>query len=94
MENYNCHDCGKQVEVKEEEIIGGKLLAYQNGKEKIHIIKCDECFDRSKELNDYQETEVWSRVVGYMRPVTNWNPGKQAEFGDRKNYNLNDTCCG
>lgn len=28
--------------------------------------------------------EVFSRVVGYIRPVHQWNPGKQSEFGDRK----------
>lgn len=27
--------------------------------------------------------EVYSRVVGYLRPVENWNDGKQAEFNDR-----------
>jgi ribonucleoside-triphosphate reductase (formate) len=30
--------------------------------------------------------EVWTRVVGYMRPVQNWNPGKQQEFSERKVY--------
>jgi hypothetical protein len=30
--------------------------------------------------------EVYSRVVGYFRPVANWNDGKKAEFGDRKTY--------
>jgi len=30
------------------------------------------------------ETEVYSRIVGYMRPVRQWNEGKQAEFKDRK----------
>lgn len=29
------------------------------------------------------ECEVYSRVVGYYRPVSNWNAGKQAEFADR-----------
>jgi len=29
------------------------------------------------------ETEVYSRVVGYFRPVRQWNKGKQEEFGDR-----------
>lgn len=33
-----------------------------------------------------QKTEVYSRVVGYIRPVEQWNKGKQAEFGDRKEY--------
>ena len=27
--------------------------------------------------------EVYSRVVGYLRPVQNWNLGKQQEFKDR-----------
>ncbi len=30
------------------------------------------------------ETEVWSRVVGYYRPVQNWNKGKQSEYQERK----------
>ena len=29
------------------------------------------------------ETEVYSRVVGYLRPIKQWNNGKQAEFKDR-----------
>jgi ribonucleoside-triphosphate reductase len=33
-----------------------------------------------------QETEVYSRVVGYIRPVKQWNKGKQAEFKDRKEF--------
>jgi ribonucleoside-triphosphate reductase len=31
-------------------------------------------------------TEVYSRVVGYFRPVQNWNAGKKEEFKDRKVY--------
>ncbi|MCD6522888.1 MAG: ribonucleoside triphosphate reductase [Candidatus Diapherotrites archaeon] len=34
-----------------------------------------------------KETEVYSRVVGYFRPVKDWNPGKQQEFKERKTYN-------
>ena len=30
--------------------------------------------------------EVYSRVVGYLRPVDQWNDGKQAEFGMRKTF--------
>ena len=33
-----------------------------------------------------QRAEVYSRVVGYLRPVEQWNDGKQAEFADRKTY--------
>lgn len=32
------------------------------------------------------ETEVWSRVVGYLRPVQSWNRGKRQEFRDRLEY--------
>ncbi len=32
------------------------------------------------------ETEVWSRVVGYLRPVQNYHKGKKAEYGDRVKY--------
>lgn len=32
------------------------------------------------------ECEVYSRIVGYIRPLQNWNPGKAAEFEDRVNY--------
>lgn len=34
------------------------------------------------------ETEIYSRVVGYLRPVGQWNKGKQTEFCMRKTYNL------
>jgi len=33
-----------------------------------------------------KETEVFSRVVGYFRPVNNWNEGKKEEFEDRKAF--------
>ena len=32
--------------------------------------------------------EVYSRVVGYYRPITNWNLGKQQEFKERKTFRL------
>jgi hypothetical protein len=30
--------------------------------------------------------EVYSRVVGYFRPVNQWNKGKQEEFYDRNEF--------
>lgn len=33
-----------------------------------------------------KKTEVYSRVVGYLRPVDQYNPGKQAEFKQRKMF--------
>ena len=32
------------------------------------------------------QTEVYSRVVGYLRPVKQWNSGKQSEFSMRKTF--------
>lgn len=32
------------------------------------------------------KTEVYSRVCGYFRPVSNWNKGKKEEFIDRKTF--------
>lgn len=31
-------------------------------------------------------TEVWSRVVGYLRPVQNFHKGKQEEYNERIKY--------
>ncbi|HEX7539546.1 MAG TPA: anaerobic ribonucleoside-triphosphate reductase, partial [Syntrophales bacterium] len=36
-------------------------------------------------------TEIYSRVVGYLRPVKQWNKGKQAEFELRQTYRVNGT---
>ncbi len=39
--------------------------------------KCPKCGKRC---------EIWSRPVGYLRPVEQWNNGKQAEFKDRNTF--------
>jgi ribonucleoside-triphosphate reductase len=47
---------------------------------------CPDCHD---------ECEIYSRVVGFYRPVSQWNKGKKSEFGDRKTFSLNkieDSC--
>ncbi len=35
-----------------------------------------------------RNTEVYSRVVGYIRPIQQWNAGKQNEFHQRKTYRV------
>ena len=35
-----------------------------------------------------KETEIYSRITGYYRPIKNWNAGKTEEFKDRKEYTL------
>ena len=35
-----------------------------------------------------EKTEIYSRVCGYFRPVSNWNQGKREEFKDRKPFQV------
>ena len=35
-----------------------------------------------------EETEIYSRITGYYRPVKNWNDGKAQEYKDRKLYDI------
>jgi hypothetical protein len=86
---YHCRDCGKVLKIdKDEQVIGGKFLAYNVGNEKIFIFKCDDCYAKNPSLTNYQQCEVYSRVVGYLRPVQNWNPAKSAEFKNRKTFKV------
>ncbi len=39
------------------------------------------------------DCEVYSRVVGYIRPVQQWNKGKQKEFADRKEFKIGECVC-
>ncbi len=39
-----------------------------------------------------KETEVYSRITGYYRPVKNWNAGKSQEFKMRKTYDVTKEC--
>ena len=32
--------------------------------------------------------EVYSRIVGYLRPVQNWHQGKQQEFAERQTFQI------
>lgn len=43
------------------------------------------------EEHERQRVEVWSRVMGYHRPVDAWNPGKQQEYRDRTHYRESKT---
>ena len=40
-----------------------------------------------------QPCEVYSRVVGYLRPVQQWNDGKQAEFVNRRTFKIGAKDC-
>ena len=87
MENKNiCHDCGKEIKVNGEEIENGVYLIYDNAGEKINIMKCNDCYAKNPALTNFRKCEVYSRVVGYIRPVQQWHKGKQQEYGERKEF--------
>lgn len=88
---FNCHDCKEagtieleRTSATEIQVTGGALF-----KSPTHwqadtplLTKCQKCFDNDPVF--HPEAEVYSRCVGYLRPVKNWNGAKQAEFSMRK----------
>lgn len=55
--------------------------------------------------NERQRCEVWTRVMGYHRPVASFNAGKQSEHAERKLFHeaaevvgrepaVAEACCG
>lgn len=51
-----------------------------------YLVKCQTCWEKDPFF--YPKTEVYSRVVGYYRPISQWNNGKQAEFAQRENFDF------
>ena len=43
--------------------------------------------------SDRQPCEVWTRVMGYHRPVASFNIGKKGEFAEREYFTEADGCC-
>lgn len=37
--------------------------------------------------NERQPCEIWTRVMGYHRPMSSFNIGKQGEFHERRYFN-------
>ena len=50
--------------------------------------KCTKCLEEDGGMISPTRCEVFSRVVGYLRPVQAFNKGKQEEFKARINYNM------
>ena len=91
--NNTCHDCGVAIILNGEEIENGVYLNYDNAGEKISVFKCNECYAKSPALTNFQECEVYSRVVGYIRPVQQWHKGKRQEYGDREEFKVTQGDC-
>ena len=94
--NSFCHDCQKEIIIKDKEIKNGLLLEYKDeniDEEKIMIFKCNDCYKENPGLTNFKKCEVYSRVVGYLRPIQQWNTGKQEEYKERKEFKC-EGCCG
>jgi hypothetical protein len=94
----SCHTCGEPVCVDMDmdpqgkvTITGGAIYKAQIGQtsaDQSFFMKCDACYKRDPVLRQYQPCEVYSRVIGYLRPVSEWNDGKQAEYKLRKTFKM------
>jgi anaerobic ribonucleoside-triphosphate reductase len=76
-----CVDCEKEFE-------DINILEYKDGSQKIYVHKCKECYEKNESLDNFRECEVFTRIVGYLRPKKSANPGKQQEMKERVNYKL------
>ena len=81
-----CYDCGKTIYVRNDKIKDGLFLVYKAGDHRIKVFKCRQCFKKSPVLKNFRKCEVYSRVVGYIRPVQQWHIGKKQEFKERKEF--------
>jgi hypothetical protein len=43
---------------------------------------------KKRKVPERTRCEIWSRSVGYLRPVEQWNVGKQEEFKDRVTFKV------
>lgn len=84
--NILCHDCGAVMEIDNEEIKNGVELVYDDAGEKIKIFKCADCYAKNAGLANFRKCEVYSRVVGYIRPVQQWHKGKKQEYAEREEF--------
>jgi len=93
-----CHDCGHAVTIDIDwaedgklTISGGVLYNPQVGptpEDRQFFMKCDACFEKDSTLRNYRPTEWYSMVVGYLRPVKDWNEGKKEEFKLRSTFKV------
>jgi hypothetical protein len=83
-----CDKCGCEIQEVDLgqglELQGGKCLKFKDGEEEYYVTRCDKCFEKDTTLTNYKKTEVFTRCVGYMRPTSQFNKGKEQEYYDRK----------
>lgn len=93
---FTCHDCGAPVRVTAGKDDQGATLTPQDGAagyhprlnsgEREYFVKCAACYEQHPKLTHFNPTEVYTRIVGYYRPISAWNRGKREEYKDRRLY--------
>ncbi len=88
-----CWDCKKKI-CKGKDFVpyyhqdGNCTIEVKEGKKEKAFVKCRACYTKNSVLEKFQPCEVFSRIVGYIRPVQQWNPGKVQEWRDRVNFKV------
>lgn len=90
----HCHECNTRMEFSLRCEDDGTLVVPEGmglyAHEDKMFVKCPTCFEQDQRLHNFQPCEKYSRVVGYIRPVKQWNKGKQEEFAIRTTFNIHD----
>lgn len=68
-----CHDCQSPIKKGDVNVYHWK---------ETDIYRCEDCAKK------HFGTEVYDRIVGYIRPISQWNPGKISERKDKKFYKV------
>jgi ribonucleoside-triphosphate reductase len=56
------------------------------------VTVCNDCNYSTTGLHTHcprcgsENVEIWSRIIGYYRPLKNWNPFRKKEFWTRRHY--------
>lgn len=89
--NSTCMDCHKECTINIERT-GPETIEIKNGAIGIrkgeYYFKCDDCWKTNKNFGT--NCEVYSRIVGYLRPLSHWNDVKRSEFHSRTMYKISE----
>jgi len=90
----SCQDCKKPVSMKvdlgEDGAVAtsGGAIYFAGASEKKLYLKCDKCFNMDSTLRNYQPCLCYSRIVGYLTPMSSWHDGKIAEKNQRVDFKV------
>lgn len=87
--HVTCEDCCKPFDINLERTSSNQIditngvIGNRAGQ---YLFKCPTCYALDKSFGT--PCDIYSRVVGFYRPVNGWNNAKQEEFKLRKEYKM------